>query len=253
MLTSHLLGALCTLVLAGATTAQNGTMHFSTGSANWMLQSCTYTPELDDPIGNISVDGSKVNTRAESDGDSCSGSGIAVDTVTGGARWTQEAQADGLHVCSWLYVATFEEPLGEVEIFQTATIEGQVRLTNSHAAAAALGFCRASSSVGTLADAALLDSAAETVAGGIGDLSSAYCGEPYLPNVSLGNGLFPDSDFDSSGAVVCTNSLVVEHRSCAFIRVAAARIAASAGSARARASLNGECETWAHLYVCPHN
>lgn len=255
MLESRLLGAFCALSLAGAAMSQtvsDGTMNFWVAGGNWIFLGCTQSAEVDDPIGLIQINGSLVNTRAEADGDTCSGSGIARDTVAGGPRLVQTARAEGTHTCRWLYLAVVGQPIGEVEIFQTASIDGTVTTMNTHAIAAALGFCEASSSVGTLATAVLTDSAAETVAGGLGNLNGAYCGEPFTPNVQLGQGTFPDSDFDSSGAVVCTGSLITTHRSCAFIRVGARRTNASPGNAEGTASLDGICTTDALLFICPN-
>ncbi len=253
MLKSQLLGAACTLFTASLATAQitDGSMSFTIAGGSWVLQSCSQTNEVTDPYGLITVDGSRLDTFARANGDMCKGTGEAKDTVAGGARYEQTSAAEGYHVCSLIYLASPQNPEGEVEIIQDAEIEGQVDLLNQHAVGAALGYCRASSTAGTLAEAVLDDSVAETVSGAIGDLSQAYCGESYTPNVQLGNGLFTDSDAEQSVNVVCQNSLVVEHRSCAFVRVGAARIAASAGPARSRVSMDGTCSTTAFLFVCP--
>ncbi|MCA8951603.1 MAG: hypothetical protein KDE27_19000 [Planctomycetes bacterium] len=253
MLESRFRGALCALSLSAAAMAQtlvDGTMTFYVAGGNWIFQGCTESAEIDDPIGMIQVNGTLINTRAEADGDTCSGNGIARDTVAGGPRLLQTAHAEGSHVCRWLYFGLVGTS-GEVEIYQTASIDGSVTLQNKQAIAAALGFCEASSSAGTLATAVLTDSVAETAFNTIGNLSNAYCGEPYTPNVGLGAGTYPDSDFDTSGAVVCTGALTTTHRSCAFIRVGALRTAASAGNAEGTATLSGICTTQALLYVCP--
>lgn len=247
-----LLGAFCTLSASGI--AQN----FVDGSItayvhpNWVLQSCYYVPATQDPIGLIKVDGSLVNTFATSNGDHCEANGTSRDTVAGGMRLTQTATAMGVHFCDWVYVPTPEEPLGEVEIGQQAQIDGSVTLTNQQCAGAGLGWAEATSNVTVPSLAVLTDSAAQTVLGGLGDVSGAYAGiTGYSANVQLGNGTFTDTDFAYDDNVVCVNYLFVQHRSRSFVRVSSLRSSGSPGTAQAVADMVGDCTTGALLWVCP--
>lgn len=219
---------------------------------NWILQSCTYVPATHDPIGVISVDGSRVNTIATSNGDHCKADGISRDTVAGGARWSQTAAATGVHFCDWVYVPTPDEPLGEVEIGQDAQVSGSVTLTNQHCAAAGLGWAEATSNVTFPSLAVLTDSAAQSSPGVLGDVSRAYVGiSGYSANVGLGNGTFTDWDYASNGNVICVNYLFVQHRSRSFVRVSSLRSTTSPGAAEAIADMVGDCTTGALLWVCP--
>ena len=248
----RMLGA---VALAGVAPAQwtdviDGSMTFHVNGP-WILQGCTLVPETDDPLGVVALDGSRVNTYAHADGDTVDADGEARDTTSGGKRYEQTAQAEGLHICTWTYMPTPQDPDGEVEIVQDADIFGSVTLTNLHTAGAVLGFCEASSNITAPALALLDDSASETVAGMLGDLSGAFCGEAFTANPHFGNGTFNDSDSQQTAAVQCVNRLVVQHRSCGFVRVAAARVPASPGIARVLAAMTGSCNTEAWLYVCP--
>lgn len=202
---------------------------------------------MTDPLGLVAVDGSRLDTFARATGDICEGSGLAKDTVAGGARYEQTSAAVGYHTCTFLYFGMVGRPLGQVDIIHNTGIDGQVELTNQHAAGAALGYCRASSTVGSLSSSVLTNSVAETRVGVIGDLSGAYCGETFVPNVQLGNGLFTDSDTQLTLTQAFASNLVIEHRTCAFIRVSAARVASSAGAATAQVSMSGGCNTLALL------
>jgi hypothetical protein len=256
MTTSRLLGALCTLSLSALAPAQfvDGSMTVWI-AANWTMGACYYVPATQDPLGLILPNGAGlVNTFATSNGDHCEADGIARDAVAGGNRLIQTATAEGLHFCEWFYNPTPDEPLGEVEIGQGADIYGTVTLTNQHCAGAGLGWVEATSNVLPVTLAVLDDSAAETVVGGLGDVSAAYTGiSGYSANVQFGNGTFPDSDSDSNGTVICINYVYMQHRSRAYVKVAALRSAGSPGTTEADASMYGDAWTGALLYVCPHD
>jgi hypothetical protein len=255
MIRSSLLVAFCATTIAGFAHAQGGEgSMYVTASASWAMGNCYYIPATHDPIGLIHVDGSRVNTFATSNGDACSADGIARDTVAGGNRLSQTATAEGLHFCEWFYSPTPEEPLGEVEIQQEAGVSGSVTLTNQHCAAGALGWAEATCNLLPDSLAVLTDSAAETVAGGLGDVSGAYAGiGGGSANVSLGNGTFADADYDSHETVVCVNYVFMQHRSRAFARVSALRSTGSAGVTEATADMAGFCTTGALLWVCPED
>jgi hypothetical protein len=249
----HKLGALCVLTLPCAAQWVEGSITM-TGGGGWMIGNTNWSEEIDDPMGVIlSGDEGRVNTIASSNGDHCEAHGLARDVVAGGLRLSQTANAYGVHFCEWNYIPTEEEPLGEVEIQQSAGVDGAVTLTNQHCAGAALGYAEASSNVLMTSLAVLDDSAAETISGGLGNVSAAYTGiSGYSANVSVGNGTFGDTDFASDANAVCINYVFVQHRSRAFVRVSALRSSGSAGTTEADADMTGDCVTWLYLGVCPH-
>jgi hypothetical protein len=258
MIRSSLLPALCIVSVASVGVAQGpfwseGSMTVW-GGAGWTMGACYYQAATHDPMGVIYVDGSRVNTYATSNGDHCEANGLARDTVAGGNRLSQTATAEGLHFCEWFYNPTPEEPLGEVEIQQDAYVEGSVTLTNQHCAGAGLGWAEATCNLLPDSLAVLTDSAAETIAGGLGDVSGAYAGiSSGSANVSLGNGTFTDNDYAYHDTFVCVNYVFFQHRSRAYVKVSALRSAGSPGTTEADADMFGDCTTGALLWVCPHD
>ena len=120
-----LVGAACALALASIVSAQQ--MTFIVADGHWQALSNSFLPETSDPMGQIWLDGSKVNTFATSNGDHCEASGHSRDTVVNGPRLVQTATAIGFHTAEWEHVGPGN---GEVELNQSAGVDGTVTIVN---------------------------------------------------------------------------------------------------------------------------
>jgi hypothetical protein len=138
---------------------------------------------------------------------------------------TSISVAEGFFYEEWRHEGS---GVGEVELTADVTVEGEVDLVNADCAGAALGSTEFTSSLTSRIVAELHSSAGETGTGLLGNISF-YTG-PHGSGVGvnlvvgLGEGRYPDVDFDATGVDACPQSdFWRKHRTRGYVKVWADR------------------------------